>query len=101
MNFAKDEWGQSESLVAELAEDHLALCRISALSSESLHTYALSPGSRFVVKHPIHTIEIARHNMADLEEQKQTQDAERDIVKLWRAWRTVHEMCKDRVCAAT
>ena len=37
--------------------------------------------------------------MADLEEQKQIQDAERDVTKLWRAWRTVHEMCQDRVGA--
>ena len=37
--------------------------------------------------------------MADLEDQKQVQDAEREIVRLWRAWRTVKEMCQDRVGA--
>ena len=37
--------------------------------------------------------------MADLEEQKQTQDAEREVTKAWRAWRTVHEMCQDRASA--
>ncbi|MCJ1465726.1 DNA-directed RNA polymerases II 24 kDa polypeptide (RNA polymerase II subunit 5) [Pseudocyphellaria aurata] len=29
---------------------------------------------------------------------KATADAERDLTRLWRAWRTIHEMCQDRVC---
>lgn len=24
-------------------------------------------------------------------------DAARDLTRLWRAWRTIHEMCQDRV----
>lgn len=26
-------------------------------------------------------------------------DAARDLTRLWRAWRTIHEMCQDRVCS--
>lgn len=32
------------------------------------------------------------------EQSKATADAERDLTRLWRAWRTIHEMCQDRVC---
>lgn len=30
---------------------------------------------------------------------KASADAERDLTRLWRAWRTIHEMCQDRVCS--
>ena len=33
----------------------------------------------------------------DQEKQKLAADAEREFTRLWRAWRTVHEMCQDRV----
>ena len=33
------------------------------------------------------------------EDSKLAADAERELTRLWRAWRTVHEMCQDRVCA--
>ncbi|KAL9098971.1 MAG: hypothetical protein Q9163_005464 [Psora crenata] len=32
----------------------------------------------------------------DQERQKLAADAERELTRLWRAWRTVHEMCLDR-----
>ncbi|KAL9128322.1 MAG: hypothetical protein Q9217_002977 [Psora testacea] len=32
----------------------------------------------------------------DQERQKLAADAERELTRLWRAWRTVHEMCQDR-----
>ena len=35
----------------------------------------------------------------DHEMAKVAADAERELVRLWRAWRTIHEMCQDRVCA--
>ena len=33
----------------------------------------------------------------DQEKAKVIADAERDLVRLWRAWRTIHQMCADRV----
>lgn len=33
----------------------------------------------------------------DQERLKVAADADREMVRLWRAWRTVHEMCQDRV----
>ena len=36
---------------------------------------------------------------SDQQAAKDAADAERELVRLWRAWRTVHEMCQDRVCA--
>lgn len=35
----------------------------------------------------------------DQERAKLAADAERELVRLWRAWRTIHEMCQDRVGA--
>lgn len=35
-------------------------------------------------------------NMSE-EQSKASQDAEKEVTKLWRAWRTVQEMCADRV----
>ncbi len=35
----------------------------------------------------------------DQERAKQAADSERELTRLWRAWRTIHEMCFDRVCA--
>lgn len=32
------------------------------------------------------------------DDSKLAADAERELTRLWRAWRTVHEMCQDRVC---
>ncbi|KAL9628785.1 MAG: hypothetical protein Q9164_007147, partial [Protoblastenia rupestris] len=32
----------------------------------------------------------------DQERQKLAADAERELTRLWRAWRTIHEMCQDR-----
>ena len=41
--------------------------------------------------------------MSDIEDNNEAaqtfSDAERELTRLWRAWRTVHEMCQDRVCA--
>lgn len=34
----------------------------------------------------------------DQERAKIAADAERELTRLWRAWRTIHEMCQDRVC---
>ncbi|MCJ1239351.1 DNA-directed RNA polymerases II 24 kDa polypeptide (RNA polymerase II subunit 5) [Varicellaria rhodocarpa] len=34
--------------------------------------------------------------MADLEGGLRSAESDREVVKLWRAWRTVHEMCQDR-----
>ena len=33
----------------------------------------------------------------DQEKQKLAADAEREFTRLWRSWRTIHEMCQDRV----
>ena len=33
----------------------------------------------------------------DTDKEKYAVDAEREVVRLWRVWRTVHEMCQDRV----
>lgn len=33
----------------------------------------------------------------DTEKEKYAADTERELVRLWRVWRTVHEMCQDRV----
>ena len=33
----------------------------------------------------------------DQERAKIAADAERELTRLWRAWRTIHEMCQDRV----
>lgn len=33
----------------------------------------------------------------DVEQSKASQDAEKEVTRLWRAWRTVKEMCADRV----
>ena len=35
---------------------------------------------------------------ADAIKEKQRADVEREFARLWRAWRTVHEMVQDRVC---
>lgn len=37
-------------------------------------------------------------SMADDDQQKARDIANREVAKLWRAWRTVHEMVHDRVC---
>ncbi len=34
---------------------------------------------------------------SDQQAAKDAADAERELIRLWRAWRTVHEMCQDRV----
>ena len=34
---------------------------------------------------------------ADQEKAKIQADSEKELVRLWRAWRTIHEMCYDRV----
>ena len=34
----------------------------------------------------------------DQERKKQDADAAKELVRLWRTWRTVHQMCLDRVC---
>lgn len=36
---------------------------------------------------------------SDQQAAKDAADAERELVRLWRAWRTIHEMCQDRVRA--
>ena len=33
----------------------------------------------------------------DAERAKIAADADRELTRLWRAWRTVHQMCQDRV----
>lgn len=35
--------------------------------------------------------------MEEQQQAKQEADSERELVRLWRAWRTVHEMVQDRV----
>lgn len=36
-------------------------------------------------------------DVLDQEKAKALADAERDLARLWRAWRTIHQMCADRV----
>ena len=39
-------------------------------------------------------------NMSADDPAKASQDAEKELTRLWRAWRTVKEMCADRVALA-
>ncbi len=36
---------------------------------------------------------------SEAKEQRENEEIERQVVRLWRVWRTVHEMVADRVCA--
>ena len=56
---------------------------------------------RFLHKEPVYSLPklSLEQSMDSTDQEKQyvATEAEQEIIRLWRAWRTVHEMCNDRV----
>lgn len=61
------------------------------------NAYIITGGHRSTHKHTNTFIENNMDSQSD-DAVKVAADAARDMTRLWRAWRTIHEMCQDRVC---
>jgi hypothetical protein len=77
----------------------------SAIAAASILGFTLLFQDKSSQPQTINTIQPPRShtpaNMAPQEEEaaKQRESSDREFARLWRAWRTVHEMVQDRVCA--